>query len=203
LWSTTADPGVAASLAGPGVDPLALAEGRGTLYIVAPAADQHRVAPLFAGLVEHLLEVAFARAAAGHSCDPRLLAVLDEAANTSPITSLPQIASTAAGQAVRVLTIFQDLAQARSRSGEAADTILVNHWAKLFLSGISDKRTLEYLGRALGDERLGYESATGGERGSASRTRGSRSRRLATADLARGLAPGRGRSETGSDGASA
>jgi type IV secretion system protein VirD4 len=185
-----ADPGVAASLAGSGVDPVALVEGRGTLYIVAPAADQDRLAPLFAGLVEHVLEVAFARAAAGRPCDPPLLAVLDEAANTAPIRSLPQIASTAAGQGVQVVTIFQDLAQARSRYGEAADTILANHRAKLFLSGISDGRTLEYLGRALGDEEVGYESATRGEHGSASRTRGTRSRRLAPADLVRGIEPG-------------
>ena len=86
--------------------------------------------------------------------------MLDEAANTAPIRNLPQIAATAAGQGIQVVTVFQDLAQARSRYGEAADTILANHRAKLFLSGISDARTLDYLGRALGDEEVGYESHT-------------------------------------------
>ena len=89
-----------------------------------------------------------------------------------------------------MVTVFQDLAQARSRYGEAADTILANHRAKLFLSGISDGRTLKYLGRALGDEEVGYESHTRGERGSASRTRGTRTRRLAPADAVRGITPG-------------
>ena len=98
--------------------------------------------------------------------------------------------ATAAGQGIQVVTIFQDLAQARSRYGEAADTILANHRAKLFLSGISDARTLEYLGRALGDEEVGYESQTHGDRGSTSRTRGTRTRRLAPADALRGIAPG-------------
>jgi type IV secretion system protein VirD4 len=108
----------------------------------------------------------------------------------SPGPSLPQIAATAAGQGIQVVTVFQDLAQARSRYGEAADTILANHRAKLFLSGISDGRTLDYIGRALGDEEVGYESQTRGERGSATRTRGTRTRRLAPADAVRGIPPG-------------
>jgi type IV secretion system protein VirD4 len=184
-----ADPAVLASTGDHGIDTEALLEGRGTLYVVAPAKDQERLAPLFAGLVEHLVDAAYARAA-GRPCNPSLLVVLDEAANTAPIRNLPQIAATAAGQGIQVVTVFQDLAQARSRYGEAADTILANHRAKLFLSGISDGRTLEYLGRALGDEEVSYESRTRGERGSASRTRGTRTRRLAPADAVRGIAPG-------------
>ncbi|WP_217922732.1 type IV secretory system conjugative DNA transfer family protein [Miltoncostaea oceani] len=185
-----ADPAVLESTARHGIDTGALLDGRNTLYIVAPAKDQERLAPLFAGLVEHVVDAAYARAAAGRPCGPSLLVVLDEAANTAPIRNLPQIAATAAGQGIQVVTVFQDLAQARSRYGEAADTILANHRAKLFLSGISDGRTLEYLGRALGDEEVGYESRTRGERGSTSRTRGTRTRRLAPADAVRGIAPG-------------
>jgi type IV secretion system protein VirD4 len=185
------DPHVLESTDAHGIDPEALLDGRSTLYVVAPAKDQERLSPLFAGLVEHLVEAAYARAAAGHPCDPPLLLVLDEAANTAPIRGLPQLAATAAGQGVQVVTVFQDLAQARSRYGEAADTILANHRAKLFLSGISDGRTLEYLGRALGDEEVAYESRTEGRYGTPSRTRGTRSRRLAPADLVRGIPPGR------------
>jgi type IV secretion system protein VirD4 len=185
-----AEPSVLKSTELPQLDPRALLEAESTLYVVAPSKDQDRLAPLFAGLVEHVVEAAYARAAAGRPCDPSLLLVLDEAANTAPIRSLPQIAATAAGQGVQVVTVFQDLAQARSRYGEAADTILANHRAKLFLSGISDGRTLEYLGRALGDEEIGYESHTRGERGVSSRTRGTRTRRLAPADAVRGVPPG-------------
>jgi len=185
-----ADPAVLESTARHGIDTEALLDGQNTLYIVAPAKDQERLAPLFAGLVEHVVDAAYARAAAGRPCEPSLLVVLDEAANTAPIRNLPQIAATAAGQGIQVVTVFQDLAQTRSRYGEAADTILANHRAKLFLSGISDGRTLEYLGRALGDEEVGYESRTHGERGSTSRTRGTRTQRLAPADTVRGIAPG-------------
>ncbi len=185
-----ADPAVLASTDAHGIDPAELLTGRNTLYVIAPAKDQERLAPVFAGLVEHVVDAAYARAASGHPCDPSLLLVLDEAANTAPIRNLPQIAATAAGQGIQVVSVFQDLAQARSRYGEAADTILANHRAKLFLSGISDARTLDYLGRALGEEEVGYESRTLGERGSASRTSGTRSRRLAPADAVRGVPPG-------------
>ncbi len=173
------------------IDIEALLDGPATLYVVAPAKDQERLAPLFAGLVEHVVEAAYARAARGRACDPPLLLVLDEAANTAPIRGLPQLAATAAGQGVQVVTVFQDLAQARSRYGEAADSILANHRAKLFLSGISDGRTLDYLARALGDEEVMSESRTEGGHGSHSRTKGTRSRPLAPADLVRGIPPGR------------
>ncbi|MGD9734731.1 MAG: type IV secretory system conjugative DNA transfer family protein [Solirubrobacterales bacterium] len=184
------DPSVLASTALPQLNPQSLLDGQRTLYVVAPGKDQERLAPLFAGLVEHIVDAAYARAAEGRPCDPSLMLVLDEAANTAPIRNLPQIAATAAGQGIQVVTVFQDLAQARSRYGEAADTILANHRAKLFLSGISDGRTLDYLGRALGDEEVGYESRTRGERGNASRTRGTRTQRLAPADAVRGIPPG-------------
>ena len=185
-----ADPAVLESTDAHGIKRLELLSGRNTLYVIAPAKDQERLAPLFAGLVEHVVDAAYARAASGHPCDPSLLLVLDEAANTAPIRNLPQIAATAAGQGIQVVSVFQDLAQARSRYGEAADTILANHRAKLFLSGISDARTLDYLGRALGEEEVGYESRTLGEHGSASRTSGTRTRRLAPADAVRGVPPG-------------
>ncbi|MGE3795655.1 MAG: type IV secretory system conjugative DNA transfer family protein [Dehalococcoidia bacterium] len=184
------DPAVLRSTALPQIDPHAVLDGQSTLYVVAPAKDQERLAPLFAGLIEHIVDAAYARAAAGRPCEPSLLLVLDEAANTAPIRNLPQIAATAAGQGIQVVSVFQDLAQARGRYGEAADTILANHRAKLFLSGISDARTLDYLGRALGEEEVGYESHTRGEHGSASRTRGTRQRRLAPADAVRGIPPG-------------
>ncbi|MGE0026377.1 MAG: type IV secretory system conjugative DNA transfer family protein [Thermoleophilia bacterium] len=186
------DPAVLRSTALPQIDPHLVLSGRSTLYVVAPAKDQERLAPLFAGLVEHIVDAAYARAAAGRPCEPALLLVLDEAANTAPIRNLPQIAATAAGQGIQVVSVFQDLAQARGRYGEAADTILANHRAKLFLSGISDARTLDYLGRALGDEEVDYESHTRGEHGSASRTRGTRQSRLAPADAVRGIPPGEG-----------
>lgn len=185
-----AEPQVLESTELPQLDPRDLLDAESTLYVVAPSQDQERLAPLFAGLVEHVVHAAYARAAAGRPCEPSLLLVLDEAANTAPIRSLPQIAATAAGQGVQVVTVFQDLAQARSRYGESADTILANHRAKLFLSGISDGRTLDYLGRALGEEEIGYESHTRGERGTSSRTRGTRTRRLAPADGVRGVPPG-------------
>ena len=84
-----------------GIYTQSLLQGQGTLYVVAPTKDQERLAPLFAGLVEHVIDAAYARAAAGRPCQPPLLVVLDEAANTAPIRTLPQIAATAAGQGMQ------------------------------------------------------------------------------------------------------
>ena len=87
------DPAVLASTALRGVDPEALLEGQSTLYIVAPSKDQERLAPLFAGLVEHIVDAAFARAASGRPCEPSLMLVLDEAVEDTgiePVTSALQ-----------------------------------------------------------------------------------------------------------------
>jgi len=69
-----------------------------------------------------------------------LLLVLDEAANIAPIPNLDEIASTGAGQGVQLLSVFQDLAQVRSRYGDRAQTIVNNHRAKLFGAGVSRPR---------------------------------------------------------------
>lgn len=185
-----ADPAVLASTEKRSLELEELLEGSNTLYLVAPAADQERLAPLFAALVDEVLDRAFARAAAGHPCDPQLLLVLDEVANTAPIRRLPQVAATGAAQGVQIVTVFQDLAQAHHRYGRAAETVLANHRAKLFLSGISDVQTLDYLRRALGDAEKREERITVSDGRAASRTTDVRTRPLARPELVRAIAPG-------------
>ncbi len=108
-----------------------------------------------------------------------MLLVLDEAANIAPLPDLDQLASTAAGQGLQLVTVLQDLAQAHQRWGGRADTIVNNHRAKLFGPGISCARTLEYLARILGDTELRQRSETSAERGHRSVTRSSTYRPLA------------------------
>ncbi|MGE3138153.1 MAG: type IV secretory system conjugative DNA transfer family protein [Thermoleophilia bacterium] len=191
LLEPFADPQVAASIAESApLEPSELLGGRNTLFVVAPASDQERLAPLFAGLVEQVLDLAYRRAADGHPCIPPLTVILDEAANTAPIRSLPQVAATAAGQGIQVVTIFQDLAQARVRYGESADTLLTNHRAKLFLSGISDQRTLDHVRHVLGEEDVEVSSLSTPPAGGRTETRTQQRRALAPPDLVRGLKPG-------------
>jgi type IV secretion system protein VirD4 len=133
-----------------------LLAGPNTLYLTAPAYDQHRLGGLFTALINTIIEEAFARCTlTGRPIDPPLLLCLDEAANVAPLPNLAEIAATAAGQGVQVLSVFQNLSQISERWGrDRADTLIANHTARLFGSGIADRATLEYLGAILGDEEI-------------------------------------------------
>ena len=90
---------------------------------------------------------AFERSAqTGRPIDPPLLLALDEAANIAPLPNLDEIASSGPGQGVQLLTILQNLSQATDRWGkDRAETIIANHRARLFCSGIGDRATLDYV----------------------------------------------------------
>ena len=139
---------------GDGITPEWLLDGNNTLFLSAPAAEQRRLRGLFTALVIEVVAAAFARAAkTGRPLDPRLLLMMDEAANIAPLPNIDEIASTGPGQGVLLCTILQNLSQAEETWGkDRADTILANHRARLFGAGIGDASTLEYIGRILGDE---------------------------------------------------
>jgi type IV secretion system protein VirD4 len=120
------------------------------------------------------------------------LVVLDEAANIAPLRDLDTLASTAAGQGIQLVSVFQDLAQISARYGERAATVVNNHRAKVLLSGISDPATLEYAARLLGDEKVMHASVTRGEHGEHSTTESTSYRSLAPAHVLRGVLPGQG-----------
>lgn len=192
ILAAYADPGVLGCADLSGVRTEELLSGINTLYIVAPSDDQERLAPVFAVLIEEVLRSAIRRSDALDNDRNPLLVLIDEAANTAPLRRLPTIASTAAGQGVQLVTVFQDLAQVRARYGDATDTVVSNHRAKVFLSGISCARTLDYLSRLLGDEEVARESRTRALDGRSTTTTGTRQRQLAPVDVVRGIRPGEG-----------
>ena len=133
-----------------------LLAGRNTLYLVAPAHEQRRLRGLFTALVADITAGAFERSAqTGRPIDPPLLLALDEAANVAPLPNLDEIASTGPGQGVQLLTVLQNISQASDRWGkDRAETIIANHRARLFCSGIGDRATLDYLRQTLGEEEI-------------------------------------------------
>ncbi len=184
---TVAEPG------GEAVDPDRLLSGTDTLYLSAPAHDQRRLTPLFVGVLRAVLDRAYDRVArAGRPLDPPLLVVLDEAANIAPLSDLDALAATAAGHGVQLVTVWHDLAQITARFGPKASTVVNNHRAKLFLSGISDPSTLEYASSLVGDEELALPATTSGGRGGPSTTHSPSVRRLARPDALRRVPPGSG-----------
>jgi len=191
-----ADPAVAASTGSDiechdMIDPGGLLDGPNTLYLCAPAHDQRRLRPLFATLVTQVIEAAYERAdRQGVALDPRLLVVLDEAANVAPIAELDVLASTAAGHGVQLVTIWQDLAQIDARYGPRAGSVVNNHRTKVFLSGIADPRTLEHASQLIGEAEQATFSTTFDGRSAASTTQTSIARRLLPADALRRVPPG-------------
>ncbi|MGH2927204.1 MAG: type IV secretory system conjugative DNA transfer family protein, partial [Solirubrobacteraceae bacterium] len=118
-----------------------------TLYLVAPQAEQQRLAGVFASLVMTVMtdaaEMALSRP--GGSLSRPLLVVLDECANTAPIRDLPQYLSTVRSMGITLVAIFQDLSQCESRYGDLAGSIVNNARAVLFLNGSKDVKTLGLL----------------------------------------------------------
>ena len=133
-----------------------LLDGHNTLYLVAPAHEQRRLRGLFTALVADVIAAAFERSAStGLPIDPPLLLALDEVANIAPLANLDEIASTGPGQGVQLLTVVQNISQAADRWGrDRAETIIANHRARLFCSGIGDRATLDYLSNTLGEEEI-------------------------------------------------
>jgi type IV secretion system protein VirD4 len=177
----------------PSVDPVRLLGGENTLYLCAPAHDQRRLTPLFVSVVRQVIEHAYDRVSLTHRpLDPPLLVVLDEAANIAPLADLDALAATAAGHGVQLVTVWHDLAQITARFGPRATTVVNNHRAKLFLSGISDPSTLDYASHLIGDEEVLLPATTQGGRSGPSTTRSPSTRRLAPPDSLRRIAPGEG-----------
>jgi type IV secretion system protein VirD4 len=127
-----------------------------TLYLIAPAHEQRRLRGLFTALVAHVVAGAYERSArSGRPIEPALLLALDEVCNIAPLPNLDEIASTGPGQGVHLLCVLQNISQAYDRWGrDRAETIVANHRARLFCSGIGDRATLDYLRGTLGDEEI-------------------------------------------------
>ena len=127
--------------------------GDHSIFIVAAAHDQHRLRPAIVVLVQQLFAAAFDTALRhGGALERPLLVLLDEAGNIAPLNELPLYAATARSHAITLVTVWQDLAQLHALYGPRAQTVLNNHRAKLFGTGIADTATLEYLRRLVGDQ---------------------------------------------------
>lgn len=168
------DPDVVAATARWDIAPEWLLDGDRTLYLVATASDQTRLAPLFLALVDEVLRSAFVASAERRALSgspfcrpdgtpaPRLLLMLDEAANIAPLPDLATLASTAGGEGVQLVTIFQDLSQVRHRYGTEWGSIASNHVAKVILPGVSDPETLSYFSSVVGEDEVEVTSKTAG-----------------------------------------
>ena len=169
-----------------------LVKGPNTLYICSPMHEQLRLATVFGGILDDLLQQAYEWQNDHGSRLPDTLLVLDEAANT-PARWLPQVASTCSGIGIQLVTIWQSKAQIDDAYGTLADSVLTNHGTKLFFSGISDPSTLDYVSRLLGDEEVIQRGASNDVNfGRRSVNESATRLRLVPADILRQVPPGQG-----------
>ncbi|MDQ6817986.1 MAG: type IV secretory system conjugative DNA transfer family protein [Actinomycetota bacterium] len=167
-----------------------LLDSAATLYLIGDAKASKLLRPIFLALLSEVVDRAYERATlAGGRLERPLLLCLDEAGNVAPLPTLGEIASTAPSHNIQLISIFHDIAQARSRYGRQAETVINSHRARMLLPGVADLETLRYFAGLLGEEEASDLTRTTGP-GGTTRSTARRRRPLAAAESLRQLPDG-------------
>ena len=102
------------------------------------------------------------------------------------------LATTARGQGIQLVTVWHDKSQLEASYGPKASTILNNHRAKLFLSGLADLSALELGAKLIGDRALVERNRSMGSDGRHSMNESTSYRPLLPVEDLRRLRPGEG-----------
>ena len=161
-----------------------------TLYLIGDAKASKLLRPLFLALLSEVVDRAYERATHnGGRLELPLLLCLDEAGNVAPLPNLAEIASTAPSHNIQLVSIFHDLAQARSRYGKQAETVVNSHRARMLLPGVADLETLRYFSGLVGEEEARELTRTTGA-GGTTRSTSRRRRPLLASEALRQLPDG-------------
>ncbi len=173
------------------ITPEALLDHDATLYLVGDAKASKLLRPIFIALISEIVDRAYERATrAGGRLERPLLVCLDEAGNVAPLPNLAEIASTAPSHDIQLISVFHDLAQARSRYGQQAETVINSHRARMLLPGVADLETLRYFSGLAGETDVRDLTRTSGS-GGTTRSVARRSRPLLAPEALRQLPDGR------------
>lgn len=169
------------------ITPDRLLDQPATLYLIGDAKASKLLRPIFLALLSEIVDRAYERATlAGGKLELPLLLCLDEAGNVAPLPNLAEIASTAPSHNIQLVSIFHDLAQARSRYKQQAETVINSHRARMLLPGVADLETLRYFGGLVGEEEAKDLTRTTGA-GGTSRSTARRRRPLVAPEALRQL----------------
>ena len=150
VFSTRA--GIQSTKQQPTIDFDRLLDSDDTLYIVGTEDVQDELRPIFVGLIDALIIRVGERIQQEQRANKPLLLLLDEAANSAPLTKLPQYAATLRSRDVQLVNIFQDYGQVVRRWGrDSAKSILNNHVARVLLPGMADPDLLEIFSSLAGE----------------------------------------------------
>jgi type IV secretion system protein VirD4 len=185
---------VAAATEGHDLDLDSFLSGDNTIYLYAPAHQQRLLRPLFEAITQQVVAAAQEQAARSPEgmLSPRLGLFLDEAGNCAALSDLDVLATTARGQGIQLVTVWHDKSQLEARYGPKASTILNNHRAKLFLSGLADLSALELGARLIGDQALTERNRSMGSDGRHALNESTQYRPLLPVEDLRRLRPGEG-----------
>jgi type IV secretion system protein VirD4 len=182
---------VARSARGCEITPDRILDEAATLYLIGDAKASKLLRPIFLALVSEVVDRAYERAnLAGGRLELPLLLCLDEAGNVAPLPNLAEIASTAPSHNIQLVSIFHDLAQARSRYAKQAETVVNAHRARMLLPGVADLETLRYFSGLVGEEEAREQTRTTGAGGTSRSSGGRRRRPLIAAEALRQLPDG-------------
>jgi type IV secretion system protein VirD4 len=173
------------------ITPEALLDDDATLFLIGDAKASKLLRPIFVALISEIVDRAYERATLnGGALERPLLLCLDEAGNVAPLPNLAEIASTAPSHNIQLVSVFHDLAQARSRYGRQAETVVNSHRARMLLPGVADLNTLRYFSGLVGDEEARDLTRTSGA-GGTTRAVARRRRPLVAPEALRQLPDGR------------
>lgn len=142
-----------------------------TVYLCAPPDAQEEYSPIFTAVIRSVLRAVYRKNAgfmssllgiegvdAAMTSSPGvvpMLLLLDEAGNIAPLENMSSIATTAAGTAIQLVTIFHDISQLSAIYGSAsAVSIVNNHSALVVLPGNRDPATANLVVGMLGKEKV-------------------------------------------------
>ena len=167
VFSTRA--GIQSTLQQPALDFDRLLDSDDTIYIVGTEDVQDELRPIFVGLIDALIIRVGERIQQEQRAEKPLLLLLDEAANSAPLTKLPQYAATLRSRDVQLVTIFQDYGQVVRRWGrDNARSVLNNHVARVLLPGMADPDLLEIFSNLVGERQAVSTSVSQGPSGPSS-----------------------------------
>jgi type IV secretory pathway TraG/TraD family ATPase VirD4 len=132
-----------------------------TLYVIGPDAEQDSFRGMFVGAITQIYN-AYARAGqTGNRPQKRLLIVLDEVANMTPIPVLDRWVTAARGLGINLVLATQNLGQLDTVWGrEKAETIAAGPRVRMFGPGLADPQTLAYVERTSGQTAVLSESVS-------------------------------------------
>jgi type IV secretion system protein VirD4 len=134
-----------------------------TIYVVAAGHDQEALRPVILALLAAMYETAIVKARRNGPLDPRLLILMDEAANIAPVRNLASWLSQCGDHGIVIATIWQSIAQIDQRYGRSArDAICAASTAQVFIPPLAEPTSAGYLTELLGEEPVANASTSTG-----------------------------------------